>query len=717
MRLVRIARLLSSSASPKLSAMVLLICSSLSPLILSAQTTSDDDAHRSGVAKDVFQKASRYIVQIRTADHSVGSGVFVGDERDQFIVTNCHVVEDNDVVLVVIFDDTNNGTRMLSEVLAKDKKRDLCILSVIFGPEKIEFLDASKEISALSELSIGDDVYAIGNPRGVHLTISQGIISQLRDYFEDYDGPIIHTDAAIYYGNSGGGLFSNNGKLIGIPTFVYPGYDALSSAIPAKEIVGLFDEARQRRSCFRKPTYECLLVEAHRYAQEVWSWSQESSSRKEQSSDRKARLSVSARIARAQAEGFLDDTEAAFLIVPTEIELELDQLQWEQSDQDIRDSILVDLVMVFLAIEDIDGAKRVAQKIGNTADRGNAMFLVLGKEIESKDTSGISSTFEHLSGVARDITASNYFENLDWLLSARVLSLPSGLIYGVNYEEFYDIYEGLGEFSEVLHDRIKELTDEVRPEAAASERLLVPLVGSIVAQTMFDYGFEEAADKRLTEMRESIGKETGRVPADQLFDVWCYIFRISSCVEVGLNGLMTRPKLIIEHDYVRSFLLGKIAEMTITERCDIVGAIDATEHIDTSAARISALIEVAVAQAFTGDKGGARITFAAAKQAADNIIDDDRSTSLEFFRGYIENHGDVIRTLNEGSHKSLQSFLNRIAEAQVLAGDIEAALETVREGATDFDRADILISIAEALNSRDESLASSKLDACRERVE
>lgn len=141
----------------------------------------------------------------------LGSGVIVSAEG--LILTNHHVIEGADQIEVALAD----GRRAAARVIGTDPESDLAVLRIrLDGLPTIEF-------GSPSTLRVGDAVLAIGNPFGVGLTVTQGIVSALgRDQlnltlFEDF----IQTDAAINPGNSGGALVDTQGRLVGINTAIY----------------------------------------------------------------------------------------------------------------------------------------------------------------------------------------------------------------------------------------------------------------------------------------------------------------------------------------------------------------------------------------------------------------------------------------------------------------------------------------------------------------
>ncbi|MBE0494804.1 MAG: Do family serine endopeptidase [Campylobacterales bacterium] len=142
---------------------------------------------------------------------SLGSGVIVSN--DGYIITNNHVVEGADEIVVSLID---NSKEFKAKVIGLDPKSDLAVIKI-----DAKDLRAIKmgDSSALLE---GDVVFAIGNPFGVGGTITQGIISALNktgiglNRYEDF----IQTDASINPGNSGGALVDSRGALVGINTAI-----------------------------------------------------------------------------------------------------------------------------------------------------------------------------------------------------------------------------------------------------------------------------------------------------------------------------------------------------------------------------------------------------------------------------------------------------------------------------------------------------------------
>ncbi len=156
---------------------------------------------------------------------SIGSGVIVSE--DGYILTNNHLVEDADEIVVKLSD----GEEYDAEIVGTDRRTDIAVLKIEGGSFKAAKLGDSDEIE------VGDWVVAIGNPFGLEQTVTAGIISAkgranvgIADY-EDF----IQTDAAINPGNSGGPLVNLKGEVIGINTAIFTrtgGYQGIGFAIP-----------------------------------------------------------------------------------------------------------------------------------------------------------------------------------------------------------------------------------------------------------------------------------------------------------------------------------------------------------------------------------------------------------------------------------------------------------------------------------------------------
>ena len=192
----------------------------------SRQTQMQDIDPFSDFFGDFFGRGQRSPQQRQAPKRSgAGSGVILS--ADGYIVTNNHVVEDADEILVKL----NDNREYKGRIIGLDKSTDLALL-------KIEAKDLKPVTVGTSEsLKVGEWVLAIGNPYGFTSTVTAGIVSakarslQGNTTMESF----IQTDAAINPGNSGGALVNVKGELVGINAMLYSqtgSYSGYGFAIP-----------------------------------------------------------------------------------------------------------------------------------------------------------------------------------------------------------------------------------------------------------------------------------------------------------------------------------------------------------------------------------------------------------------------------------------------------------------------------------------------------
>ena len=142
---------------------------------------------------------------------ALGSGFIVDEEG--YIVTNNHVIADADEIIVRLADESE----YVAELVGTDPKLDIALLKIDAGGDLpiVVFGDSD-------EVRIGDWVLAIGNPFGVGITVTAGIISARgRDIRSGPYDDFLQTDAPINKGNSGGPLFNMDGDVIGVNTAIW----------------------------------------------------------------------------------------------------------------------------------------------------------------------------------------------------------------------------------------------------------------------------------------------------------------------------------------------------------------------------------------------------------------------------------------------------------------------------------------------------------------
>lgn len=164
----------------------------------------------------------------------VGSGFILS--TDGFIMTNAHVVDGADEVVVTLTDKREFKAR----IVGADKRTDVAVVKI-----EASGLPAVK-IGDVSRLKVGEWVMAIGSPFGLENTVTAGIVSAKQRDTGDYL-PLIQTDVAINPGNSGGPLINLRGEVVGINSQIYSrsgGYMGIAFAIPIDEAIRVSEQLR-----------------------------------------------------------------------------------------------------------------------------------------------------------------------------------------------------------------------------------------------------------------------------------------------------------------------------------------------------------------------------------------------------------------------------------------------------------------------------------------
>jgi len=164
----------------------------------------------------------------------VGSGFIL--TNDGFIMTNAHVVDGADQVIVTLTDKREFTAR----IVGADKRTDVAVVKIeASGLPPVKIGDPNR-------LKVGEWVMAIGSPFGLENTVTAGIVSAKGRDTGDYL-PFIQTDVAINPGNSGGPLINMRGEVVGINSQIYSrsgGFMGISFAIPIDEAVQVSTQLR-----------------------------------------------------------------------------------------------------------------------------------------------------------------------------------------------------------------------------------------------------------------------------------------------------------------------------------------------------------------------------------------------------------------------------------------------------------------------------------------
>ncbi|MDS4039662.1 MAG: DegQ family serine endoprotease [Candidatus Competibacter sp.] len=218
-----------------------------SPAVVSIQTKSEPKERlgrghpsipENSPFHDYFKKFFEQMPDLPSRPQSsVGSGFILSP--DGYIVTNAHVVEDMDSIVVGLHD----RTELPAQIIGKDSRSDIALLKV-----KADASLPTVKLGDARKLKVGQWVLAIGSPFGFERSATQGIVSALgRSLPSDNYVPFIQTDAAVNPGNSGGPLFNLDGEVIGVNSQIYSrsgGYQGVSFAIPIDVAMDVVDQIK-----------------------------------------------------------------------------------------------------------------------------------------------------------------------------------------------------------------------------------------------------------------------------------------------------------------------------------------------------------------------------------------------------------------------------------------------------------------------------------------
>ena len=189
---------------------------------------------------EIFEKTEECVVQVNVRANdgtskpgSMGSGFVYSDKG--YIITNNHVVDDAGKVTVTFLD----GESYTAKIIGTDPDLDLAVLKVEVGATYLQPIP----IGDSSQLKVGEQITAIGNPFGLSGSMTSGIISQIGRLLPQDSGysipDVIQTDAAINPGNSGGPLLNMNGEVVGINTAIQSAtgeFTGVGFAVPSNTV-------------------------------------------------------------------------------------------------------------------------------------------------------------------------------------------------------------------------------------------------------------------------------------------------------------------------------------------------------------------------------------------------------------------------------------------------------------------------------------------------
>jgi putative serine protease PepD len=214
-------------------------------------------------AQQVYQQNIGGVVEIKStfpgttdmwgqstgAQQGIGTGFVVS--KDGQILTNAHVVVDNGQTassVTVVFKGSNGsqGTEIPATIVGADESTDVALLKI--DPSQAPTLTPVK-LGDSSQVAVGQDVVAIGNPLGLDFSLSSGVVSATDRQLQSPNGATItggiQTDAAINPGNSGGPLFNASGEVIGINEQIDSqsgGNEGIGFAVPINTAVSVMKQ-------------------------------------------------------------------------------------------------------------------------------------------------------------------------------------------------------------------------------------------------------------------------------------------------------------------------------------------------------------------------------------------------------------------------------------------------------------------------------------------
>lgn len=185
-------------------------------------------------ARQIAQRTFSSVVLVVTQDSrgqplALGSGFFVAPN---VVVTNLHVIKDAERAYSKIVGE--NIKRDVLGTVATDAAHDLALLQVTGTKAPKLTLGDSRQIA------VGDEVYAVGNPRGLEGTFSQGIVSGIRELGRD---KVLQITAPISPGSSGGPVLNAHGEVIGVAAAAFKDSQNLNFAIPSSYVAALVSKS------------------------------------------------------------------------------------------------------------------------------------------------------------------------------------------------------------------------------------------------------------------------------------------------------------------------------------------------------------------------------------------------------------------------------------------------------------------------------------------
>lgn len=210
--------------------------------------------------EEVFSQLAPSVVLISAkqgSGTSTGTGSFVS--ADGLILTNHHVISKAEKILVVRYDpkvlyENKKPEVYVAKLVDSDPQRDLALLHI----DTTAQASVPVKLGSFEALRVGQEVHAIGHPRGLIWTYTTGFVSQIRPDFKLSKGnernvrALIQTQTPINPGNSGGPLFNSQGQLIGVNTFMRgKDQEGLNFSVSADDASDFLHDVLVKKSSFQ----------------------------------------------------------------------------------------------------------------------------------------------------------------------------------------------------------------------------------------------------------------------------------------------------------------------------------------------------------------------------------------------------------------------------------------------------------------------------------
>jgi S1-C subfamily serine protease len=215
-----------------------------------------------GSASNIYSKYVQSVFLIYNKNSKmIGAGSLIDNEG--FIITNLHVVEGAKFVEVIQKPEgnkqLNDAPRYSGEVILVNEKNDLALIKVTGLPKNI----STVPLGYIKDVNVGEEVHAIGHPQGLFWSYTKGVVSQIRNNYKwtsdknkkgNYQATVIQTQTPISQGNSGGPLFNNDGKLVGVNTMIFGQGQNLNFSVAVDEVQELIKNKSQFSKKINTPT-------------------------------------------------------------------------------------------------------------------------------------------------------------------------------------------------------------------------------------------------------------------------------------------------------------------------------------------------------------------------------------------------------------------------------------------------------------------------------